>query len=65
MSAEAEADLAATRRSPRLTKPRSQPADRSIRAHATMGPGSGEEQVNPSKWLKAHEKEQQLPPGER
>lgn len=32
-----------------------------IRDKGTMGPGSGEELVNPSKWLKAHEREPQLP----
>lgn len=32
-----------------------------IRSKATMGTGSGEELVSTSKWLKAHEKEPQLP----
>lgn len=69
------AGQAATRRSPRLSKPgtgavdpRTVPCsllgDKTIRARGTMGPGSGEELVSSSKWLKAHEKEQQLPPRE-
>ena len=35
-----------------------------IASRATMGPGSGEEAISPAKWLKAHEKEPQLPPRE-
>ena len=32
-----------------------------VRSAATMGPASGEELVSPSKWLRAHEREPQLP----
>ena len=34
---------------------------REHRAKATMGPCSGEEMVSAAKWLRAHEKEPQLP----
>jgi hypothetical protein len=57
---------------PRLSKPGTGAVDprtvpcsllgeKTIRARRTMGPGSGEQLVSAEKWLKAREKEPQLP----